>query len=334
MRAIYFDGRGSRRHDADLALTGGRVVLSGPFGRREASLADVEIEEPLHGAPRILRFSDGASCEVADEPGLKAALSASGWRETAVVRAQRRRPLVLGALLAVIALALAGYFIVLPRAAEGIARRLPPAVASAVSNQALTQLDGHLLQASRLSAERQQAIADAVDALASPSAPLPPHRLLFRSSPRLGANAFALPDGQIVLLDELVALADNDRQIVAVLSHELGHVQHTHGMRQAVQGAVLAFVAAAWFGDVSSLAGTLGALLLESRYSREFEFEADAYAARQLPSGGAADLATMLAKLAARHREHDGHAAFGLLASHPDTDERIAVLRRTVPIAP
>lgn len=328
MRAIFFDGRSSRRHDAALVVEGQRVTLTGDFGRREHPLADVDIDEALRGAPRTLRFPDGASCEVADATALAQALTAAGWREGAVVRAQRNRSLVLSALLAVVSLALAGYFLVLPKAAESIAMHLPPEVAAAVSRQAMAQIDEHLLRPSRLDVVRQQAISDALGTLAT-TTPLPPYRLLFRSSPALGANAFALPDGQIVILDELVALAENDRQVVAVLAHELGHVHHAHGMRQAVQSTVLAFVAAAWFGDVSSLAGTLGALVLETRYSREFEFEADAFAAKRLPAGGAADLAEMLRKLAKRHREGDAHPAIGLLASHPATDARIAALTGT-----
>jgi Zn-dependent protease with chaperone function len=101
-------------------------------------------------------------------------------------------------------------------------------------------------------------------------------------------------------------------------------------MRQMIQGAVVSFAAAAWFGDISSLAAGFGALVLESRYSREFEREADAWAARLLAAnGGSAEvLAQVLLRLEEKARgKGKGGEGADWLASHPDVAERVAALR-------
>lgn len=146
----------------------------------------------------------------------------------------------------------------------------------------------------------------------------------------MGPNAFALPSGDIVVLDQLVELAENDDEVAGVIAHELGHVAYRHGLRQLIQSSVVSFVVGIYFGDVSSLAASFGALALESRYSREFEHEADAYGARSLLAAGLGSepLAAMLERMEKAHAEKGGKASReSLLSSHPDTAERVARLR-------
>jgi predicted Zn-dependent protease len=69
--------------------------------------------------------------------------------------------------------------------------------------------------------------------------------------------------------------------------------------------------------------------LLEARYSRDLEREADAYAARVLEASGipASRLADMLERLD-DDRGRAANSAFSYLASHPPTAERIDALRQ------
>lgn len=324
--ADFYDGQSARCHPVVITVTDGTVVVQGAFGERRAALAEVSIGERFGTAPRSLRFADGAHCEPHDNAAFEEVLAAAGWREGAVVRVQRRWSWALGALAGFFAVIGFGYVVLLPWLAGVAAPRLSPALVGLVSDSAMTQLDrSGVLLPSHLTPERQQAIADRLAAL-----PVRGYRLHFRSSPRVGPNAFALPDGQVVLLDELVALAENDDQIVGVLAHEVGHVHHRHATRQMIQGAVVSFAFAAWFGDISSFAAGLGAMVLESRYSREFEREADAWAAQALVGAGASaePLARMLELLEASHRKSRGPAAgVDWLSSHPDFTERVAALR-------
>lgn len=123
--------------------------------------------------------------------------------------------------------------------------------------------------------------------------------------PRIGPNIFAIPVGQIVVFEKLVALAENDDQVVAVLANELCHVKYCQGMRKLFQGAVVSVVTEVWIRNISSLAAGLGPPMLESRCPREFEREADRYAEQRLCAacGNAELLFRMLEWL---EEAHDG----------------------------
>ena len=289
--------------------------VSGAFGELRCALAEVDPGEPLGNAPWIIRLPGGASCEVRDHASFAAWAAQSGWRAarpTAVMHLQRRWRWAAAALGGIVAFVAATYLWLLPAAAEAMAPMLPERLTRMISDAAMQTLDGEVLKPSGLSAEAQRQILSAVERLAAESPDVPRHRILFRASPLLGANAFALPSGDIVILDPLVALGRDPADTAAVVAHELGHVAHHHGMRQLIQSAVVSFAAATYLGDVSSLAASLSALLVESSYSRAFEYEADDYGARMLLAAGESPtrLAEMLVRLeqshAARGKGQDG----------------------------
>jgi Zn-dependent protease with chaperone function len=157
----------------------------------------------------------------------------------------------------------------------------------------------------------------------------------------MGANAFALPDGTIVMLDELVELTKDDNEIIAVLAHERGHVERRHAMRMVLQSSVVGLVLAWYVGDVSGLLATAPAIIMQAKYSRDMEREADEYAEQTMLANGLSPclLGTILDKLEAAHlakvREKHPEAdaakdsgAMDYLSSHPATSER---MRRICP---
>lgn len=332
--ADYFDGRSSRRQPARLGLRGDTVMVEGEFGRRSAALDAVEICTGAERTPSTIRFADGAICEIRDSAAWAAELAGAGIGVGAVASAERHWHWALAALAGAVLIVAAIYAYALPWIARQLAPTIPQAATQSISDAVLKGLDARLLAPSKTSPQRQQEIAAKVAALAGPGQ-LPAHRLLFRASPTLGANAFALPGGDVVVLDELLALAKRDEDVVAVVAHELGHLRHHHGMRQLLQSAVVSFVVGVYLGDISTVVAGLTTLLLESRYSREFELEADAYAGRLLLATPASldPLIDMLLRLDAAHaksRAADRGGRFGvgdLLSSHPDTAGRVSALR-------
>lgn len=332
--ADYFDGRSSRRHPARLDLRGDTVVVEGEFGSRSAALAAVEICSGTGQTPGTLRFADGAMCEIRDSAAWAAELAGAGIGAGAVASAERHWHWALAALAGAVLIVAAIYAYALPWLAQRLAPAIPQAATQAISDAVLQGLDARLLAPSKTSPQRQQEIAARVVALAGPGQ-LPAHRLLFRAGPALGPNAFALPGGDVVVLDELLALAKRDEDVVAVVAHELGHLRHHHGMRQLLQSAVVSFVVGVYLGDISTVVAGLTTLLLESRYSREFELEADAYAGRLLLATPASlePLIDMLLRLDAAHAKSRAadrgwlSGAGDLLSSHPDTAGRVAALQ-------
>jgi predicted Zn-dependent protease len=159
--------------------------------------------------------------------------------------------------------------------------------------------------------------------------------LLFRRSARIGANAFALPGGTLIITDALVQLAKHDDEITAVLAHELGHINRRHAMRQVLQSTLSGLVMVAVLGDFDSIASGLPATLLQLRYTRQMELEADAYALQALQTACISPLAfvNILERLSGAHKENESEKTTSgverLLASHPDTVIRLKAFRDT-----
>lgn len=329
----YFDGRSSRRHPATLACCDGTLVVAGEFGRRRAALAAVAIDRGTGQGLCSIRFADGALCEIQDGAALAAELAGARLGASPVAHAERHWRWALGALAGSVLLIAAIYVYALPWIAAVLAPAVPEATAQSISEAVLNSLDAQLLTPSKTPPQRQHEITAKVAALAGPGG-LPMHRLLFRAAPAIGPNAFALPGGDVVVLDELLTLAKRDEDVVAVVAHELGHLRHRHGLRQLMQSTVVSFVVGVYLGDVSTVAAGLTALVLESRYSREFELEADAFAGRLLLATPTSvePLIDMLKRLeearAGSHADRVGRfGASDLLSSHPDTVARINALR-------
>ena len=303
--------------------------MQGESVERRAPLEELRLSEPMGAAPRLATFADGAFCEIRDVDGFSRILVASGHRERRIVAWQFNRRSVFVSALICLLLGFAGYRYVLPWISGRLAEAVPESATRTLSERVLAELDRRAFAPSKLPLTRQTEIIQRFNALRMPDTS-PPHGdfLRFRAAGRLGANAFALPAGPIVLTDGIVRLAGNDNELMAVLAHELGHVQARHGLRQMIQGSFVGFFVAWFAGDVSSIVAAAPAALLEAKYSRDLEAEADAYAAGLLRDNGISPrcLGDMLDRL----EKASGNSAIGdlgnYLSSHPATEERRLLL--------
>lgn len=353
--AIYFDGQTARRHPVTLLIHKRIVAISGEGVRRSVRLSKLDISERLEQAPRILRLPDGASIHSMD-PGLDRLLRKNGYREPWVVRWQMQWKRSLGALVTLLAVLISGYQWGLPWAADTMAQHLPASLEKSIGDEQLALIDQEYMEPSRLPAPEQERLRQLFAQLNQPRGEKTPYRLEFRHS-EMGANAFALPNGMIIMTDELVTLAQNDHAVLGVLSHELGHVQRRHSLRHMLQAIGVGAVINLLVGDVSAVLAAAPTFLLDMKYSRDFEREADQYAIdmmreNRLPLSPMADL---FEKMAAQENEaalscdapeqtEDGEEdsdamdapsggkerrgeALDYLSSHPSDDERIARLR-------
>lgn len=328
--ARYFDGRQSTAHSVCLSADQQQLTVRGEGVAFACPWSQVVIGEALGEAPRRLDLGAYGHCEVA-AAGLDAWLAAHGQRPAGgLAWAQNHWQGALAALGLVLAVVSVLYVWGLPALSAWLAPRLPDRFATAMSQQTMQLLDQHLLQPSRLPQARQQAIAARLAPLLQAGDPA--YRLLFRHTGQR-PNAFALPDGTVVVFDELAALIDDDEQLAAVLLHELGHVAHRHGLRQFIQSSLVGVAAGLYFGDVSTLAASFAAMLGSARYSREFEQEADRFAARRLLAKGRSPalLAAALQQLQQAEAATASAPSSGLpalLHSHPAPQTRIQALRQ------
>jgi Zn-dependent protease with chaperone function len=326
VHASYFDAVQSRAHPVILSIRDDRVLISGEGILRDEPLGSVSISERIGRTPRFVRFTDGALCEVTDHATFRQLLSAEGLDTQRLAGWEDSRWMALWAVLLLVVLGFAGYRYGLPFMAQSAADRLPPSALNKLSGQILSALDRLVLEPTALPASERAEITVAFSRLRLP--PSTRIRLEFRRSPAIGANAFALPSGVVVVTDELVALAGSSERVVAVLAHEAGHVVGRHGLRNMIQSSVVSILVTWYVGDISALAAAAPTALLEARYSRDLEREADQFAARVLTASGssASVLADMLEQL--RDARPDGlDRSFAYLSSHPTTDERIQALR-------
>lgn len=239
--------------------------------------------------PRVVvDLRDHGSLEIDAVAEWHSALAAAGNRPGIAERMQTRWPLLLGvALAAVVGLTLF-YRYGTPWAATQLTRFVPLGWETSVADNALAQMDDGTLKPSKLPRERQAALKSRFDALVQQTPATlhrypqyrPPLSLEFRSG--MGANAFALPGGKIVMTDGIVkAAADKglpDDALVGVLAHEIGHVVYRHTTRMVVEQGVLNMGLGLALGDVSGIVSTGASVLTGLAYSRNHEREADCYA--------------------------------------------------------
>jgi Peptidase family M48 len=326
VQAKYFDGRSTRIHAVSLSMAGETLVIAGEDIDLHVPFADVSVDERLGRAPRRLRLRDGAFCEVSDLDALDTLLSSTAHRDGWVDRLQRHLQFVLFSIVACAALVAAAYKWGLPWAAAKGAQHLPPAIGRTLSVQTLRILDGNILTPSKIAAERQQTLRAALHALQLPEGGSADSTLLFRRSPQLGANAFTMPDGTIIVLDDLITSIGDDKQTLAVFAHELGHAHGRHGLQLLLQSTAVGAFWTFYVGDISGLLAAAPAAVVQAKYSQEFERQADDYGAAVLMHNGMSPalLADALKKLTESRPEG---SKGGYLSTHPSTDERMRRLR-------
>ncbi|HEX4857930.1 MAG TPA: M48 family metallopeptidase [Usitatibacteraceae bacterium] len=315
--ADYFDGKTSRKRAVQVHVTAGRIVVTDGAPIAEFRAEDARIVPRVGSAPQRIELPGGALLTSSDFAAVEQLLGLPR-SQTLAYRLEQHLPFVLLSLAGLMLALFLGYRHGVPWAARVIAQQMPMRIESGIAEEVLASADRWLLQATRLPVQRRTRLAAEFARLRDLSGLPREVRLEFRhAADFVGANAFALPGGVVVLTDQLVEAmdaaraksrppdgADADRLIAAVLAHELGHVERRHSMRLVLQNSIVALVSMAIFGDASSVAGvaaTLPTTLVHTGFSRDFEREADRFAFDLLRNSGAspADFASAMQALEA-----------------------------------
>ncbi len=316
LSARYFDGVSAQAHPVELQIQERVLCITGEGIALQVALKDVQWPERTRHGKRVAHLRQGGAIQGTDAKAWDEWLQRSGRSESLVVTMQQSWRWVAGSVSVLVFLFIALQQWGVPIAARALVAMAPPSIDSSLGEATLAAIDRHLMRPSKLppaeQARLQAALAQA--AAAMPAGSLPPWRLVFRKS-RIGPNAFALPDGTMVMTDEMVDLVGHDEQvIVGVLAHELGHVRHRHALRMLVQTAALGGLAAMVVGDFSTLLAGVPVLLGQASYSRDAEREADAQAVEILKQAKISP-AVMV-------------TLFERLEAHRKAEERIAQDRR------
>lgn len=320
--ACYFDGKTSRKFAVELAVEAGVAIVTGDI-QRHCPIVDLRVSERVRNAARKVTFPDGAYLEILDRSAFNALLAITGYQDSLIVQMQQNWRATLLACFITAAILALGYIFGLPAISEAIAKALPERVERSIGQGTLAFLDERIMAPSQLPQDQRDAIVRRFKALAPPRENAPGYEIIFRKS-KIGPNAFALPSGQIVLTDEIIKLVDNDDAVSGILAHELGHLHERHLMRRIIQSSMIGAGAAVLFGDVSAIVASIPTVMLDLKYSRDAEREADDYAMAMFKANGISlsKLTVLFEKIDAKSRE-----SIPYLSSHPSPAERIARIR-------
>jgi Zn-dependent protease with chaperone function len=315
------------------------------------NLVDLQVQAKLGSAKRLIDLPNGGMLEATDISELEAAMpskTSAFWRGLHYL--ENHLGWVFVAMLLTV---FAGWMFLqfgVPKMAEYVADVTPPSMEVKIGEQVLAGLDSQVgyFSPSKADPKRKASVIATLNKLCdslknSALKTCPQYRLEFRDGGAIGANAFALPGGIMVMTDQLIALSKNDTEVVAVLAHELGHVNQRHAFRQSLQGVLAGLILAAITGDVSSVASGLPAALMQMKYSRAHESEADMFALSAMQAGCLPPkaFADILQRLQSQHlseeksdkttkpqaknkpKSSESNPVLDMLASHPDTQARI-----------
>jgi predicted Zn-dependent protease len=136
-------------------------------------------------------------------------------------------------------------------------------------------------------------------------------------------NAFALPNGQIVVFSAILENMQSKEELAALLGHEASHVNCRHSIKMLCRNLAGYLLVSLLFSDVNGIMAVLAdnAQQLHSlSYSRSFEQEADEQGLDILMSNhlNPKGMITLFEQL-----EHESDFAMPeILSTHPLTDER------------
>jgi|SaaInl0LU_22_DNA_1037365.scaffolds.fasta_scaffold04370_5 Zn-dependent protease with chaperone function len=225
-----------------------------------------------------------------------------------------------------ITVAYQSFFVGIPYLTKKIAEIIPLSMVKSLDDISLESLDNDILYPSNINVKRQQELIQIFQDLVNKHSEAErEYTLIFRSWNNT-ANALALPYGTIILSDNLVEIAENNHQIIAVLLHEIAHVEQNHGIKDLISSSLLMVSISFALGDISTIGDLLaqGAILgIETKYSRDIEIQSDSFSANILLTeyGDTTSLPEILTLISQQSELPE--TGNNWLNSHPNLESRI-----------
>ena len=352
LQTEWFDGRSPRARPVRACIEGAELVLSAEeMAPRRYPVEAVRWPERRSHGQRQAELPDGGLLQHSDPGEWDQWWLNSGQQEGRVVSWMQSWRATLAALLGTVVVLAAAWVWGVPWLSVTLAHMVPDGLEQRIGEQSLQQIERLFLKPSALSLAEQTLLRQRFEATVArryPDGGAPHWQLGFHSSKILGANAFALPGGQMVITDDLVRLLhDQPDALVGILGHELGHVERRHGLDLMVRASLVSALVGVVLGDASGFLATVPATLATQSYSRDAEREADGDAARLLYASGIspAVMVAFFERIVAgpgsegsreAHAEEEakdsGAPSLPIsIASHPDHAERIRFFRNWTP---
>lgn len=311
---------------AAIDFDGGRATMTTDIITLNYTNAELMVSPRIASSERFISFPNGGQFVCADQTYLDR-LPQESPSEGIVALLENRLKVAIACVVIIVLTLSSGYFLGLPAMAEYLSNRFPMDKEQKLGEDVLSYFDGNgwLMPSVRVSNSLEE-IEEGFDKLCA-GLPLEDYyQLNFRSSKIFGANAFALPGGIIVVSDDLIDISESDEEVLAILAHEIGHVELRHTIRSIMQDSIIAATVAVITSDAATLSvavAGLPAVLAQRKYSRKFETDADTFAFELLRRKGysPAAFAAIMERLTMKRGE--GSSTFNYFRTHPVTEERL-----------
>ena len=297
MRGQYFDGAVSRGQAAELRYADGALTLLTDVLALDIDIDRTHVEPQIARAPRRVYWSGGGAFTSEDHAELDALTQALPARSgQAWIHWLEARWAMAAVSLVVFVVVVAGGMIWgVPYMAQRIAHAAPAAVSAQLASSNLAVID-QILEPSALDPSRRLEL----EVYFRRHGNVP--NILFRGGGGIGPNAFALSADAVVFTDELVELAADDEELLAVFFHELGHAELKHVEISILQSSAWVVASTVLLGDLSGASELIVSLPIvvgEAAFTRDMEREADDFAVERLLAANVAPekLADMLERL-------------------------------------
>lgn len=136
-------------------------------------------------------------------------------------------------------------------------------------------------------------------------------------------NAFALPNGHLIIYSGLINNSDNQEELTGVICHEIAHIELNHVMKKLVKEIGLSVLISMTTGNGGAgIIKETAKMLSSSAFDRNLEKEADIKAVDYLTTAkvNPEPFANFLYKLSDKENEATKYLTW--ISTHPDSKER------------
>lgn len=328
-RGRLSDGRSARQHEVEVRLE--RAIEIREPGQPQSQPVLWAFHRLEAGTP-LSRRSKDVLLRSLDHPGQSLFVDAAGFPVALLKRAPQlsihaerwhyaKPGIILAVILAIIA---GGVHLLGLSPAKTLARMIPNSIRHTIGEQAMISLTaGHEECANEKGDKALHVLVNELSAASGSTKPFDVRVVDWGI-----VNAFAVPGEQIVVSSTLIDKAISADEVAGVVAHEMGHGIELHPEAGIVRALGITAAMELIFTGGSGTLTNIGAMLLQLRYSRKSEREADEQALRILHEAGISpkpfsDFFLRLEKEEGGGSDSVSGGGLGsLFSTHPPTPER------------
>tara|TARA_Y100000768_G_C23990205_1_gene691957 strand:+ start:3587 stop:4687 length:1101 start_codon:yes stop_codon:yes gene_type:complete len=331
--ASLYDGKSALEQEVTLSTQGSTLFIENKEINLCFKVKDLLCEAPFSKSPLIIDLPNGSriECHKYDQELLNHILK----RESHLLFWLERNKLAI-TFTFICTIIFAVFFVqkIEPQLAHSIAQAVDQKVLNRFDDRILSIIDSQYVKKSKLPTEVQFQLREKILEYAHRE----DIRVLFREGSQIGANAFALGGRTIIITDELIQKLNNEKLVLSIAFHELGHLKHRHFFERTVSAILYNFLFVFALNDLTGFTESLaqaGMGLIFLKNSRAHESEADEYSFHLLFKAGFSPVcfATGMQLLAGKGLNQSSQNGSDFFSTHPSTQKRISEVFKKFPNA-